>query len=326
MAFDHGANAGISQRMLPLDHGEACDPAAFASQVLANARSSFAFGLRTLPKDRREAMVAVYAFARIADDIADSQAERSEKLAALDAWSEEIERTCSGAPRSSVGRALVANVRRFELPKREFHLMLDGMRMDVNGPIIAPSLDDLARYTRRVAGTIGQLSVRCFGSSASPERDAFALALADALQLTNILRDVEEDADDGRIYLPRELLDEYKVPADCETIATHENLASVCAAVGALAREQFAAARAALQHLKRAPLRPALIFMGVYEGYLDRIEALAWHSAKMHPMPRWEKIARGLRYAYFFPRRAGEQLHGAHAFHFPQHNDTLDAA
>lgn len=326
MASTHAIPHEISQHMLPVDHGEDCDPAEFAAQVLANARSSFAFGLRTLPKERREAMVAVYAFARIADDIADSQAARPDKLAALDAWSEEIERVFSGAPQSSVGHALAANVGRFELPAREFHLMLDGMRMDVNGPILAPSLDDLARYTRRVAGTIGQLSVRCFGSSASPDRDHFALALADALQLTNILRDVGEDAADGRIYLPREVLDEYKVPVDCESIATHENLASVCAAVGALAREQYAAARTALRQLKRAPLRPALIFMGVYEGYLDRIEALAWHSAKMHPMPRWEKIARGLRYAYLFPRRPADQVHGTHAFHFPQHSETLDAA
>ncbi|MEM9223590.1 MAG: squalene/phytoene synthase family protein [Pseudomonadota bacterium] len=294
--------------------------------MLSNARSSFAFGLRTLPKERRRAMVAVYAFARIVDDIADSQAPKSGKLEALGAWDEEVDRVYNGTPQSSVGRALKPSVGRFDLPAREFHMMLDGMRMDVNGPIIAPSLEDLAKYTRRVAGTIGQLSVRCFGSKTSSHRDMFALSLADALQLTNILRDVGEDAADGRIYLPRELLSRYDVPADCTEIEKHERLTSVCAAVGALARERFSMARTALLHLERAPLRPALIFMGVYEGYLDRIEALSWKSSRMRPMRRWEKILRGLRYAFFLPGRSDDRVVGPDSIHFPERNEKLDAA
>lgn len=314
----------LSQNLLPFPHDNTCDPDTFAANVLANARSSFAFGMRTLPRDRRNAMIAVYAFARTVDDIADSAAPTAEKLAALDAWSEELDRVFAANPQSSVGRALSQNVEAFELPAPEFHLMLDGMRMDVNGPVVAPSLRDLARYTRRVAGTIGQLSVRCFGAEASSHRDDFALALADALQLTNILRDVDEDAQDGRIYLPQELLEAEGVPIDCNTIAHHPKLPAVCAAVGALARERFAAARAALRHLDHGPLRPALIFMGVYEGYLDRIEALSWRSNLMRPMPRWVKIARGLRYAFFLPTRADPTT--PPAFRVNERNETLDPA
>ena len=220
----------LPQHLLPLQHSGAADPGAFTEEVLANARSSFAFGLRTLPAVRRRAMLAVYAFARIVDDIADSNATPGNKLSALDAWSEEVDRIYAGTPHSSVGYALADNVGRFDLPAREFHLMLDGMRMDVNGPIVAPSMHELACYTRRVAGTIGQLSVRCFGSKASPHRDAFALSLADALQLTNILRDISEDAANGRIYLPRELLAQFAVPADCATIAAHERPPNASAA------------------------------------------------------------------------------------------------
>ncbi len=320
------ASGALPEHLLPLQHNGACDPGTFTEEVLANARSSFAFGLRTLPTVRRRAMLAVYAFARIADDIADSHAATGEKLSALDAWSEEVDRIYAGAPHSSVGHALADNVGRFDLPAREFHLMLDGMRMDVNGPILAPTLHELACYTRRVAGTIGQLSVRCFGSEASPHRDTFALALADALQLTNILRDVSEDAANGRIYLPRELLAQFDVPADCATIASHDRTATVCAALGALARGRFAMARTSLSHLQRAPLRPALIFMGVYEGYLDRIEASAWNSAHLSPMPRWEKIARGLRYAYFMPKREDDHTMQPGAIRFPVCDDTRDVA
>ncbi|MEM6846700.1 MAG: squalene/phytoene synthase family protein [Pseudomonadota bacterium] len=320
------ASGALPEHLLPRQHNGANDPGVFTEEVLANARSSFAFGLRTLPTVRRRAMLAVYAFARIADDIADSYAVASEKLSALDAWSEEVDRIYAGIPHSSVGHALADHVGRFDLPAREFHLMLDGMRMDVSGPILAPSLHELACYTRRVAGTIGQLSVRCFGSAASPHRDTFAFALADALQLTNILRDVAEDAANGRIYLPKELLDQFMVSADCATIASHERTPGVCAALGALARGRFAMARNALSHLQRAPLRPALIFMGVYEGYLDRIENAAWNSAHMSPMPRWEKLARGLRYAYCMPKRDHAHTMEPDTIRFPMCDDTRDVA
>ncbi|MEM0908635.1 MAG: squalene/phytoene synthase family protein [Pseudomonadota bacterium] len=307
-----GVRAGLAQHLLPeLRAGDAWadEPGAFAARVLAEAKSSFAFGLKTLPRRRREAMVAIYAFARTIDDIADSDAPRADKLAALEAWRTEISRVYRNGAKSPVGRALERSVPRFELPQREFELMIDGMAMDVEAPIISPCLKDLAAYTRRVAGTVGQLSVRCFGAPPSEARDAFALCLADALQLTNILRDVDEDAARGRIYLPAELLEKHSVPADCATIADHPRRAEVCASLGAIARAQFAAARAALGALHHGTVRPALIFMGVYEGYLDRIEAAGWNGAAMKPMGRLDKILRGLRYAFFLPDRpAGPAL------------------
>lgn len=312
----------LPPHLFPVDDGWRGDPNEFASRILSQSKSSFAFGLRTLSRPRREAMIAVYAFARTVDDITDSNAPACEKMSALNAWKCESERVYEGRAQSAIGRALEVAAPRFALPKREFLLMLEGMVMDVEGPIVGPTMNVLADYTRRVAGTVGQLSVRCFGAAASPHRDIFALALADALQLTNILRDVEEDAAIGRIYLPRELLDAHGVPADPAEIAHHPALAAVCSALGGIAREQFASARAALGHLDQKALRPALIFMGVYEGYLDRMEAAGWQSARMRPMGRWQKVARGLRYAFWLPERDPPAPSAVAGHRFPARAET----
>lgn len=299
----HGA--GLSAHPLAPRPAEGTDPKAFAAKVLASAKSSFAFGMKTLRKDRREAMTAVYAFNRIVDDIADSDAPVEEKLALLREWRTEIDRLYQAVPRSAVGQALQFAVERFALPKAEFERVIDGMEVDANGPVVAPSMAELAHYTRCVAGTVGQFSVRCFGVAPGVDREVFALALADAFQLTNILRDVEEDAAIGRLYLPRELLNAHGAGTDPATIAVDPALPSVCRSLGAVARDRFAVARDALARLDHGKLRCALIFMGVYEGYLDRMEAADWsRTAASRPMGKTEKIARGLRYAFWPPRRA----------------------
>ena len=303
----------VSQSDLaPHPMGTGQDPAALVADIVGRARSSFSWGMRSLPPDRRDAIFAVYAFCRIVDDIADSQDMSAERqLALLGAWDSEIARVYAGQPVSGVGQALATAIQQFDLPEAEFHMMLDGMRMDVTGPIVAPTQDQLFAYTRRVAGSVGKLSIRIFGARDCPERDAFALALADGLQLTNILRDVEEDAGIGRVYLPCETLEAFGLSADdpealkTQLIQSHPALPAICATLGHQARLRFQDVRAALPALDRATVRPALMMMGVYEGYLDRMEAV--HFARdrgAHVMPRWQKLARSLRYAYAPPRRA----------------------
>ena len=291
--------------LFPADAPAGVDPVAHTAAVLAKARSSFALGMRSLPAPRRNAMFALYAFSRTIDDIADEPGARDDKLAALSAWRGEIDAVYDGHPRSLTGRALSTPVERFGLPREEFHLMIDGMEMDVRGPVVAPPLATLFAYTRRVAGTVGCLSVRIFGAPDVPERDPFALALADAFQLTNILRDVETDAADGRLYLPAEMLAAHGVPPQPQAAARHPSLTGVCRALGAVARERFAAARDHLGRLDKRLLRPALMMMGVYEGYLDRMER---HGFARTPaalsMPALEKVARSLRYGFALPERS----------------------
>lgn len=191
-----------------------------ATQSVKKSGTSFAAGMAILPRPRRAAMHAIYAFCREVDDIADDERmSAGEKHARLDEWRREIDRLYAGRPALPAGVALLEPVRAYDLPKNEFLMMIEGMEMDADGPIVAPSFDRLFAYTRRVAGAVGLLSMPVFGAPKGAASDRFALALGDALQLTNILRDVAEDAKIGRVYLPAELLERHGAPMGPQAIA-----------------------------------------------------------------------------------------------------------
>ncbi len=267
-------NRGL-EALAPLPAPAGTNPQRVADEITARAQTSFATGMRVLAKPRRDAMRAIYAFARVIDDIADEDWPLAQKHRLLDDWCAEIGRLYDGKPVSAIGRALVMPVARYKLPRTEFLLLIEGMEMDADGPIVAPPMTRLRAYTRRAAGAVGMLSMRVFGAWIGPQSERAALALGDAFQLTNILRDVEEDAAIGRLYLPREALEAAGVPADdpAAAAAKHPDLWRVCAEVGRLAREDFTAARAAMAGHSRFALAPALLMMGVYEGYLAQMEA-----------------------------------------------------
>jgi len=294
------------QHLRPIEtHPSFDDPKAYTEHLMARSRSSFTLGMKMLAKERREAIFAVYAFCRVVDDIADEPGGRQEKSALLQGWREEIDALYKGAPRSLIGKALADPIKRYKIPEQEFLLMIDGMQTDVDGPLRAPSLDALLKYTRQVAGTVGMMSIRIFGVSNRLARDHFALHLSDAFQLTNILRDVEEDAGLGRLYLPREILHAHGIRSDDpQVVANHPGLQAVCRDVGKIARARFNEARRALFDLEGEPVRTALIMMGVYEGYLERMEAADFQrNSALHSMSKWQKLARGLRYGFAFPKR-----------------------
>ena len=216
--------------------------AAEVRRVVAAAGSSFAAGMRVLPRMRREAIHAVYALCRVVDDIADGDAPGSDdprrRAAHLDEWEREIGSVFAGAPRTAIGAEIARAAERHDLPKDEFLLILDGMRMDAQN-IVAPSAEMLAAYVRRVAGAVGILSMRCFGAWRGDPSERFALSLARGLQLTNILRDVEEDARMGRLYLPAHVLEGAGVPRDPAAAAVHPNLPVARAMLGTEARAAF---------------------------------------------------------------------------------------
>ena len=251
-----------------------------AEETVKRSKTSFGPGMRILSRARRQAMYAVYAFCREVDDIADEGGTREEKLAALAEWRAEIDRIFDCRPQFPTGVALLAAVREFNLPRQEFLLMIEGMEMDAAGPIVAPTLSELSAYTRRVAGAAGQLSMPVFGAPKSEASDVFAISLGDALQLTNILRDVEQDAGEGRLYLPRELLERHGCHLTPEQIATAPGLPAVRAELAEHARKKFSGAREALKSLDWRMLRPALLMMGVYERYLDKMTARGWANAQ----------------------------------------------
>ena len=294
------------QHLRPIEtHTDFVDPKAYAEHLMTQSRSSFTLAMKMLAKERREAIYAVYAFCRVVDDIADEAGDKDEKAALLQDWRHEIDALFAGAPKSLIGKALASTIAEFQIPKQEFMLMVEGMETDVHGPVNAPTLNELLIYTRHVAGTVGMMSIRIFGVGAIEARDRFALNLADAFQLTNILRDIEEDAEIGRLYLPREILLKHGIESDDPSlVANHDNLRAVCRDIGKIARARFNEARRALTSLDGEPVRTALIMMGVYEGYLDRMEAADFQrDPAIHTMSKWRKLTRGLRYGFAFPKR-----------------------
>ena len=166
-------------------------------------RSSFDLAMRLFPASARGAVRAIYAFARRVDDIADGPASTERKHAAMVAWHAEIEALYAGRPTDPLTRALLPYVER--LPRLEFHALIDGLEMDGNGPLHAPDHAQFRLYCRRVAGAIGVL-VLAACDRVAPEDHAFAVQLGEAFQMINIARDVAEDAQRGRLYMPAEFL------------------------------------------------------------------------------------------------------------------------
>ncbi len=278
---------------------------AHAAQTVRASGTSFAAGMAILPRARRDAMHAIYAFCREVDDIADDDGMTQEtRLAGLADWRAEIERLYDGAPQFPTGVALLGPIKDYRLPKQEFLMMIEGMEMDAKGPVVAPSMAAFLAYTRRVAGAVGLLSMPTFGAPDGKASDDFALALGDALQITNILRDVGEDAAIGRLYLPRELLEKHGAPCDPATIVGAPGLAKVGEELGAMAAAKFQEARAALALFDWRTVRPAILMMGAYEAYLRKLAERGWDKIGADlSMSKAEKFFIAARFALLPPRR-----------------------
>lgn len=259
--------------------------------------SSFYAAMRMLPRKQREAMFQIYSFCRQVDDIADSDAPRPERLAALQQWREDIEALYQGHPPPRL-QDYVPSVRTFGLKREDFLAVVDGMEMDVPRDIRAPDLATLDLYCDRVASAVGRLSVRVFGL---PEDDGILLAhhLGRALQLTNILRDIDEDAGLGRLYLPREgLLHAGITSDDPQRVIAERMLPKVCLPLVERAKAHFEKADEIMNRNSRRAVRAPRIMSKYYRAILDLLVARGFAAprepVRVHKMA---KIAILLRYA-----------------------------
>jgi presqualene diphosphate synthase len=259
--------------------------------------SSFYAAMRILPREQREAMFQIYSFCRQVDDIADSDGPRPERLAALQEWRDDIDALYQGRPPAQL-QDYVASVRRFGLKREDFLAIIDGMEMDVPQDIRAPDLATLDLYCDRVASAVGRLSVRVFGL---PEDDGILLAhhLGRALQLTNILRDIDEDAGLGRLYLPREGLLHAGITSDDPLrVSADRALPKVCLPLVERARAHFENADEVMKRNSRRVVRAPRIMSKYYRAILELLVARGFASPRA-PV-RVNKMARMailLRYA-----------------------------
>jgi presqualene diphosphate synthase len=249
------------------------DNAALQAQV---SRSSFYAAMRIMPKAEREAMFAIYRFCRLVDDIADDGTRaRPQRAAELDVWRNDLAALYDGKP---AGRAafLAQPVRAFGLRQADFLAVIDGMGMDVAEDIRAPDMATLDLYCDRVAAAVGRLSTRIFGMDEKPGLE-LAHELGRALQLTNILRDLDEDAEMGRLYLPGELLRQAGIAtADPNTAIGDPRVDAACRALAERALEHFATADRLMRSRPRGRLLAPKMMEAVYRAILKDMLAQGW--------------------------------------------------
>jgi presqualene diphosphate synthase len=275
------------------------DPRAAIRARVAAAGTSFYWAMRLLPEARREAMFAVYAFCRDVDDIADSDDPPAAKRAELARWRRDIEAIYTRPVGSGLLRVLAEVAATYKLRREDFLAVIDGMEMDAAADIRAPSLAELDLYCDRVASAVGRLSVRIFGTDV-PAADRVASALGRVLQLTNILRDLAEDAARGRLYLPHELLSAQGITErEPQAVLRHARLGAVCEQLAEIAERHFADARSAMRDCPRRAMRPAAVMGAVYHAILVRLRRRGWRDLAQEvklpkPLKLWLAVRHGV--------------------------------
>ena len=256
--------------------------------------SSFFYAFLFLSPEKRRAMMALYAFCREVDDIADEIREKEIAVRKLAFWREEVDRVFAGKARHPVGMELMWTIARYPIEKVMLTEMIEGMLMDVSGkPLVTDK--DLDLYCYRVAGVVGLMSIAVFGYTQEASK-TFALRMGDALQLTNILRDVYEDTKIDRIYLPQQARAKFQVSDHdirqgfTDNKESNANLKALLQHYGDKAEQAYQDALAALPSEDRQSLTPSLLMGAIYYAHLAKIKAVdfnVWqHPARLTPLKK----------------------------------------
>jgi phytoene synthase len=246
-------------------------PDEYCQQKAARSGSSFYYSFVFLPPQPRRAITALYAFCREVDDIVDSGGDPGVAGTRLAWWADEINRLYDSTPTHPVTRALSAHLTTFGLERTQLLEIIEGMRMDLTQTRYL-DFEGLRLYCHRVAGVVGEMASAIFGAT-DPATRLYAERLGLALQLTNIIRDVGEDARNGRIYLPGEDLQRHEVPAAEILQARHSSrFESLMRFQAERARAAYREAYALLPEVDRRSQRPGLIMAAIYWTLLEEIE------------------------------------------------------
>ena len=283
-----------------MNNAENIGGAAAAAVKKKAAGSSFYMAMRLMPREERDAMFAIYAFCRKVDDIADdgigTRPERHEKL---EQWRADLAGLYDGTKPPRVA-FLAPAVAQYDLRLDDFIAVLDGMDMDVAEDIVAPDLATLDLYCDRVASAVGRLSIKVFGMDEGPGFD-LAHHLGRALQLTNILRDIDEDAAIGRLYLPREYLQEAGITAlDPKAIVASPCIDTVCRRVASLAHHHYDEAQRILAARRRGSIKTPRLMGAVYSEILKASETQGFAAPRRRvSLPKRRLLSLVLRQGLF---------------------------
>jgi squalene synthase HpnD len=256
------------------------------------AGTSLFWTLQLLPARRREAMYALYAFCREVDDIVGGDASHALKEILLSNWRGEIAHLYAGRPQHAVTHGLNEAIHLYGLRCADFLAIIDGLQMDAQTDIRAPSFAELDRYCRCVSVAVSRLSVRIFGEE-TPAGERVAAELGRALQLTSILRDHAKDARRHRLYLPRELLHVHNIFATTPSwVLAQPELPDVCRDLALLAERHYAAAADAIAACSHWTMRPAAVMLGIHRALLHELLARGWRKLdEPVRIPGWRQLA-----------------------------------
>ena len=276
------------------------DAAATVEDIVRRAGTSFYWAMRRLPENKRRAMYGIYAFCREVDDIADGGDAVEDKLAGLGQWRGEIKRLYGDQPRTPVTLVLSRAVGEFGLKKGDFSAVIDGMEMDAVPEVRLADMDELTLYCDRVACAVGRLSVQVFGlGEEMGKKLAFAQGLA--LQLTNILRDIADDARQGRLYIPHDLLDSYDIAAgDLPSVLRHPAFPKACETLARVAERNFEKTDAVIAECDHDKIRPAIVMMETYRRIFAKLKRRGWRRLDLPvSLSKLGKLWIVLRYGVF---------------------------
>ena len=252
------------------------NPDQYCQEKAARSGSSFYYAFLFLPPERRRAITALYAFCREVDDVVDECKESSVARMKLAWWRTQVDALFTGQADHPVMKALAPHVESFGISDRQLYAVIEGMEMDLD-QLRYPDWPALSKYCWHAAGVVGEMSAGIFGETTA-ETLEYARQLGTAFQLTNIIRDVGDDARRGRIYLPQEDLDRYGVTTTEIMDGTHsERFVELMRFQTTRAREHYRAAMQALPDEQRRTQRPGLMMAAIYATLLDEIERDGWH-------------------------------------------------
>ncbi|HET8598633.1 MAG TPA: presqualene diphosphate synthase HpnD [Castellaniella sp.] len=251
-------------------------PDEYCQRKAAQSGSSFYYAFLFLPPERRRAITALYAFCREVDDIVDDAGEASVARMKLAWWRGQVEQMFGGTPDHPVAIALARHVTAFGLRPEPFYAVIEGMEMDLD-QFRYEDWPALREYCWRAAGVVGDLSASIFGHT-DPRTLQYAETLGLAFQMTNIIRDVGDDARRGRIYLPADDMARHGVTVDDILDGRHtENFEALMRQQTGRARELYRDAMRLLPEADRRSQRPGLMMAAIYHTLLDEIERDSWH-------------------------------------------------
>lgn len=251
------------------------------------------WGMQFLPKAKREALYTLLAFVCHLEDVVESPVALAEKQEILSMWREEMDNIFERrVPATDIGRRIYKNCMRFKLPKAEFLNLVDSISANIDNPLKAPTLKQLSGYCRGVGGMTGSLSLRVFGCTDEQTIRELSTSLGLAVQITNILLNVKEDAQNGRLYIPQELLEKAGISAtDPKSVVVDKNLAAARRELARIAAENYRKVYEILEKQEKTTARPIRLITDLYRKYFDIMEKRGWEIISPKPrVSKWCKL------------------------------------